>query len=646
MKLKKQNIILHQLFILLCENEYLSVKKISSILNVSESTIRRCLIQLNETLAFNQCGKINKKPRRGISLILTNKEVAERIFANYELKNLITGENQIYRYLMLILSSNANKITLNELSEKLYDSLPVVRKNLDTCAKWLHLFDLNMNIKKNYGIYIEGTEENIRLAIKHIAINNDVYNIDESIRYFSKGIDLNLLKRCIYDIESQWNFKFSEESFHSMLIYAALAITRTSLNKLSIAKSEYETVQKYNEYAWSMSLFKEIEDKFYVQISEQEIIYFAIQLLCSHLIHSENFEDNNAYKYDEKIKQFIQRIISVVSDIMNMDLTKDKELYYGLLNHIRPAIFRMRFEKHSTTKLTNFIKEEYKHTYRVSWALSILFEEYYGINISSTELSYITLYIQTSIERVSLPINMALVTELGMGLNQMLVNKIKQAIPKVNKITIISLHDFNETQFKEYDVVVTTSASNHTNEKIIQISSVLSENGLTLIKQKIEALKTDQLKEMKKFDVTCHNLFDPRLMFTNIHVEDKNQLIKMLSDKLHKLGYISNKYHQSILKREKNISTYIGNGVAIPHGNSAFSNESKLAIAILDEPISWDNENKVDVIFLLAFKISDTTESKKIQLFYKGFLEIIETDDKLDYMKKLSSDDLYKYLLR
>lgn len=431
-----------------------------------------------------------------------------------------------------------------------------------------------------------------------------------------------------------------------MLIYAALAITRTSLNKLSIAKSEYETVQKYNEYAWSMSLFKEIEDKFYVQISEQEIIYFAIQLLCSHLIHSENFEDNNAYKYDEKIKQFIQRIISVVSDIMNMDLTKDKELYYGLLNHIRPAIFRMRFEKHSTTKLTNFIKEEYKHTYRVSWALSILFEEYYGINISSTELSYITLYIQTSIERVSLPINMALVTELGMGLNQMLVNKIKQAIPKVNKITIISLHDFNETQFKEYDVVVTTSASNHTNEKIIQISSVLSENGLTLIKQKIEALKTDQLKEMKKFDVTCHNLFDPRLMFTNIHVEDKNQLIKMLSDKLHKLGYISNKYHQSILKREKNISTYIGNGVAIPHGNSAFSNESKLAIAILDEPISWDNENKVDVIFLLAFKISDTTESKKIQLFYKGFLEIIETDDKLDYMKKLSSDDLYKYLLR
>ena len=51
---------------------------------------------------------------------------------------------------------------------------------------------------------------------------------------------------------------------------------------------------------------------------------------------------------------------------MNVDLMDDNELYYGLLNHIRPAIFRMKFEKHSTKELTNFIQQEYKQTYRVS----------------------------------------------------------------------------------------------------------------------------------------------------------------------------------------------------------------------------------------------------------------------------------------
>lgn len=69
--------------------------------------------------------------------------------------------------------------------------------------------------------------------------------------------------------------------------------------------------------------------------------------------------------YDKKIKEFVQRIISVVSNIMNVDLTMDHELYYGLLNHIRPAVFRMKFEKHSTANLTSFIQEEYRKTYRV-----------------------------------------------------------------------------------------------------------------------------------------------------------------------------------------------------------------------------------------------------------------------------------------
>ena len=117
-----------------------------------------------------------------------------------------------------------------------------------------------------------------------------------------------------------------------MLVYAALAISRFSHTVLTISDTERKTVLKYNEYSWSKSLFKMIEEKFSVEIGEDEIIFFAVQLLCSYLIHSENFEENNAYKYDEKLKTFITRIISVVSDVINVDLTQDKELYYGLLN--------------------------------------------------------------------------------------------------------------------------------------------------------------------------------------------------------------------------------------------------------------------------------------------------------------------------
>lgn len=646
MKSVKENTLMHNLLLLLSENDTISVSRIASILDTSESTIRRKIERLNDALQKTGYGYIDKSPRKGLHLVVEDRAAINKLFANYELKNIMTGERQIYKYLILILSSKNNHFTLNELSERVYDSTPVVRKNLAVCEEWLSLFELHLSIKKNVGITLEGSEESIRLAMKHIVINNDLYSIEESIRIFAQGINLELLKKCIFAIESEWNFKFTEESFNSMLVYAALAIIRSSYTMLNISDTERKTVMKYNEYSWSKSLFKMLEEKFSVKIEEDEIIYFAVQLLCSYLIHSENFEENNAYKYDEKLKTFITRIISVVSDVMNVDLTKDRELYYGLLNHIRPAIFRMRFEKHSTKTLTNFIKEEYKQTYRVSWALSILFEEYYSINISSTELSYITLYIQSSLDRMSQPVKMALVTELGMGLNQLFCNKIKISVPKVEKISIISLHDFEEKMLDQYDLIVTTSSLKVTSDKVVQLSSLLSDNGISMIKQKIEMLKNKQLETKKKFDVSTHTLFDPKLIFTHIRVKDKEELLSLLSKHLVNFGYVSSKYHASILKREKTVSTYIGNRVAIPHGNSSLANESKVAIALLDEAIQWDAENEVDTVFLLVFRISNYEDSKRIQLFYKGFLELIETDEKLKYLRSLPQDELYKYLVQ
>lgn len=646
MKSAKCNVLLHSILVLLSENEYISVSKIAVILDSSSSTIRRMIELLDGILQDTGYGKIIKTPRLGLHLQIDNKEKITELFQDYELKNMMTGEYQIYKYLILILSARNNRITINELSERTFDSISVVRKKLEVCEKWLNLFELHLNIKKNSGISVEGNEENIRLAIKHIAINNAIYSIDESIHCFAKGINLELLKKCISLVESEWNFKFAEESFNSMLIYAALAISRSNFTTLEISENECNTVKKYNEYNWSQSLFSMIEKQFNVHINDNEIIYFAIQLLCSYLIHSEYFEDNNAYKYDEKLKNFVRKIISVVSEVMNVDLNQDNELYYGLLNHIRPAIFRMRFEKHSTQTLTDFIKEEYKHTFRVSWALSILFEEYYDISISSTELSYITLYIQSSLERSVLPINIAFVTELGMGLNQIFCNKIKIAIPKIEKITILSLHEFSKEMIYDYDLIITTSNLKIESKKIIQISSLLNDKGISIIKNRITELNRKKLETKRKFDVSCHYLFDPHLIFTNIHVKDKNELISFLSKQLVKFGFVTKQYENSIYKREEKVSTYIGNGVAIPHGNSSLANDSKVVIATLDEGILWNSEDKVNVVFLLAFRINNKNDSKRIQLFYKGFLEIIETDEKLDMLRSLQSNELYKYLLQ
>lgn len=101
-----------------------------------------------------------------------------------------------------------------------------------------------------------------------------------------------------------------------------------------------------------------------------------------------------------------------------------------------------------------------------------------------------------------------------------------------------------------------------------------------------------------------------------------------------------------VLSREAKTSTYIENGIAIPHGSIAEVNESKLCIAILEEPIPWDDE-MVDIVFLMALKMNSKQESEKVQQFYKSFVQLTSSEKNIQKMKSLQNNiELYKFFMR
>lgn len=649
MKNCKMNIVKKQIIQILLENDFLSVSTIAKLLNQSEKNVRNKIEDINVSLTKSNMGQIIKLPGKGVSLVIDSKNENQllNLFGTYEYEDIINSEYRLYIYLRILLGTRNNRLTLSSLSELTYDSIPVCKKNIAMCSQWLKMFSIEIAIKRNFGIDIIGLEENIRLAIKHLVVNDKASSIDSNISFFAKGINLQLLRNCVEDIENSWNFSFTEESYNSILLFAALAITRGDLGLLHLNDQEKDIVVKYNEYNLSQSLFSLIEERFMTTIDEDEIKYFAVQLLCSQMIHNESVDlEFGVRDYDKKIKEFVNKIISVISNIMNVDMTIDNELYFGLLNHIRPAVFRMKFEKHSTANLTNFIQEEYRKTYRVSWALSVLFEEYYSIQISSTELSYITLYIQASLDRLEPPFSILLVTELGMGLNQMFCNKIKLTIPKIKEIKIMSLHDLNYNDCRSFDLIVTTSQLDFKDNRIVHIESLLSSHGIDKLKEKIDFLKSVKMDHKSRFHVSCHTLFEPNLIIIKPNVSNKSELIKLMTECLLEYGYVNERYYSSVMEREQSVSTYIGNKVAIPHGNSNFVNQSKVVVATLEKPIKWNDEDEVYIVFLLGLQINSSYESEKTQLFYKSFLEMIDTDEDVSDICLRNQEELYKYLVR
>lgn len=115
----------------------------------------------------------------------------------------------------------------------------------------------------------------------------------------------------------------------------------------------------------------------------------------------------------------------------------------------------------------------------------------------------------------------------------------------------------------------------------------------------------------------------------------KEEVIQAAGELLHQLGYVDETYVDAMQEREKLITTYMGMGVAIPHGTSqAKGTVKKTGIVFLQYPEGVDfGDEKAQLVFGIA-GIGD----EHLDLLAK-ICEVLEDDEVLEKMKTTSDLD-------
>lgn len=93
----------------------------------------------------------------------------------------------------------------------------------------------------------------------------------------------------------------------------------------------------------------------------------------------------------------------------------------------------------------------------------------------------------------------------------------------------------------------------------------------------------------------------------NCHADNPEEAILMAGKKLEERGCITEKYIRGMLQRDKELSVYIGNYLAIAHGEVAVKNEiirNGMNVMIYPDGIDWHGSEVKVVIGLAA--CSDT----------------------------------------
>ncbi|KHF27280.1 PTS system mannose-specific EIIBCA component [Anoxybacillus sp. BCO1] len=88
-------------------------------------------------------------------------------------------------------------------------------------------------------------------------------------------------------------------------------------------------------------------------------------------------------------------------------------------------------------------------------------------------------------------------------------------------------------------------------------------------------------------------------------------------------------YKRSAKEREKLSSTYIGGGIAIPHGEVKWIKQSVLAIARMRAPIDWGGD-KVEFVMMIAIR---PQESEQLKRLFQELAHLSEDEEMLERWK-------------
>lgn len=154
-------------------------------------------------------------------------------------------------------------------------------------------------------------------------------------------------------------------------------------------------------------------------------------------------------------------------------------------------------------------------------------------------------------------------------------------------------------------------------------------------------------------------VFEKEIMLFNAHAADRDEALKILSDKFVEAGVVEPNFLEGIKKREAVFPTGLlldglEFGVAIPHTDPEYVKETQLGFMNLDEPVTFrfmadaETEVPVRVIFMMAIKEAHGQVemlSKLMGVFCDNDTveKFLKVDNREDFMKLISELELDQF---
>lgn len=621
------------------KQDYLDQEELADILGVSTRTIRELMKEVREEIKKHGA-VITYKNNLGYHMEI----VKSRMFLAYidkvhsSLKSLkyeypVTQKERC-DYLIRKFLVSEQPLKSDDLCEELGVSKTTFAQDLKIVKDDLEKYRLSLKTAFRKGTYISGNESDIQRCTADYYFYNE-YAESDSFTEHTLGMFCEkyekAVREVIMNVLSGNHYSMTDLGINNLVIHILITMFRTEkgMENNSSVTADRDLSSCKTEMKMAEEMATAIYGKTGIPLEKEDHYFMAVHMMGSRLLTE---KDENLISLNTL--NTVRELLDELNEQFHINFYDDLELFGLLCMHMEPMIQRVKNGIPLRNPLLQTIKTENPDGYDLAVYSCHWLTDRLHVAIDENEIGYLALHFGIALERLHTEKGKKIlaVCASGTGTSRMLKYNLEKIFQnKAETIETASVSALNETDLSQYDLIVTTvPLSLKTEVKTIQVNYVLSMDDQNTL---------SHVFDDENFGSVL-SAFDQRLFIEMNEECTAEELLKKMVERLSLVTDVPSSFYDYVIKREKISSTYMGNGIAVPHPSRVMLNDNFVAVAHLKNRIQWFDGNKVGWVFLLGMKKEEDSDTETLvhalygMISSKENLKLLKTD--CDYHSFLS----------
>lgn len=475
--------------------------------SISDRTIRYDLKEVDEYLKSKNLPPLTRSKTKGIYLDLPPvvlQQIVEEI-------NKINGESYVLnseerlQYILFFLLQKDEPISIEQIAKEIKFSRNTIVEDIKNINIFLQGKACRLVKKRRIGMYLEISEFQRRQLVIDLFAN--YFNIGKwelvwgkvngigkhfqivlqnELKNLFRNIELKRLNEFMEDLQGRMKRKYTDDSIDNMILALALSKKRCSKEKfIELQTFHLKTIKLSEEYKILKERLEKNGD--ILEKNENEIAYIAMHMLSNKIIQQEN--ESVFGGHTEEVKEITKKMIDILEGDLKVKLEEQErqKLYKGLILHLEPAIYRMRYNIGISNKLLKEIKEKYKKYYDVASKACRYLSQRVHIIVPEEEIGFFALYFGATMEghKDKNIVKILVVCNAGMSTVSILEARLEEEFQNIEIMGHLSYSDYLKLENINADIIVSTIEIQSGNVPVVVVNPLINENDVIRLQKKL-----------------------------------------------------------------------------------------------------------------------------------------------------------------